>query len=128
MGLPVGGEAEPGTQVAGNLEDLAVLVEVDGINGEAHEAHVDAVAGRDEEPCRGRQRTAKHQPRQARPECISHMNLDAAAVIRMDEYALLHAINCPFCFFLPQIHGPLPPRKLSSFPVRGVTPQANTCS
>lgn len=110
MGLPAGGEAEPGAQVAGNFEDLALLVEVDGVDGEAHEAHVDAVAGRDEEPCRGRQRAAKHQPRQARPECVGHLDLDIATVIRMDEYALLHALNCPFCFFhLPRAHGPLPP-------------------
>lgn len=117
--MPAGGEAEPGAQVTDDLEDFALLVEVDGVNGEAHEAHVDAVAGRNEQAGRGRQGAAKHQPSQTCPECIGHLDLDVAAVIRMDEYALLHALNCPFCFFLPQVHGPLPPRQLGTFPVRG---------
>ena len=41
--MPAGGEADPGAQVAGDLEDSALFVEVDGVDGEAHEAHVDAV-------------------------------------------------------------------------------------
>lgn len=66
--MPAGGEADPGTQVTGDLEDLALLVEVDGVDGEAHEAHVDAVARRDEQGRGGRQGTAQHEAAEALPE------------------------------------------------------------
>ena len=69
VGAPAGGEANPGAQVAGDLEDFALLVEVDGVDGEAHEAHVDAVARRDEQSRRGRQGAAQHEAAEALPEC-----------------------------------------------------------
>lgn len=68
MSLPAGGEPDPGAQVAGDLEDFALLVEVDGVYGEAHEAHVDAVARRDEQGRGGRQGTAQHEAAEALPE------------------------------------------------------------
>ena len=68
MSMPAGGEADPGTQVTGDLEDLALLVEIDGVYGEAHEAHVDAVARRDEQGRGGRQGTAQHEAAEALPE------------------------------------------------------------
>lgn len=68
MGAPAGGKAEPGAQVAGDLENLALLVEVDGVDGEAHKAHVDAVARRDEQGRGGRQGTAQHEAAEALPE------------------------------------------------------------
>lgn len=66
--MPAGGEADPGAQVAGDLEDSSLLVEVDDVYGEAHEAHVDAVARRDEQSRRGRQGTAQHEAAEALPE------------------------------------------------------------
>lgn len=66
--MPAGGEADPGAQVAGDLEDSALFVEVDGVDGEAHEAHVDAVARRDEQGRGGRQGTAQHKAAEALPE------------------------------------------------------------
>ena len=66
--MPAGGEADPGTQVTGDLEDLALLVEIDGVYGEAHEAHVDAVARRDEQGRGGRQGAAQHEAAEALPE------------------------------------------------------------
>lgn len=68
MSAPAGGKAEPGAQVASNLEDLVLFVEVDGVDGEAHEAHVDAVARRDEQGRGGRQGTAQHEAAEALPE------------------------------------------------------------
>ena len=68
MGVPAGGEPEPGAQLAGDLEDFALFVEVDGVDGEAHEAHVDAVARRDEQGRGGRQGTAQHEAAEALPE------------------------------------------------------------
>lgn len=68
MGLPTGREAEPGAQVRGDLEDSSLLVEVDGVDGEAHEAHVDAVARCDEQGRGGRQGTAQHEAAEALPE------------------------------------------------------------
>lgn len=68
MGLPTGREAEPGAQVAGDLEDSALLVEVDRVDGEAHEAHVDAVARRDEQGRGGRQGAVQHEAAEALPE------------------------------------------------------------
>ena len=55
-------------QVVGDLEDTALLVEVDGIDGEAHEAHVDAVARCDEQGRGGRQGAAQHEAAKALPE------------------------------------------------------------
>lgn len=68
MSAPAGGEPEPGAQVAGDLEDLALFVEVDGVDGEAHKAHVDAVARRDEQGRGGRQGAAQHEAAEALPE------------------------------------------------------------
>lgn len=68
MSAPAGGEPEPWAQVAGDLEDFALLVEVDSVDGEAHEAHVDAVARRDEQGRGGRQGTAQHEAAEALPE------------------------------------------------------------
>lgn len=68
MGAPAGGKAEPGAQVAGDLENLALLVEVDGVDGEAHKAHVDAVARHNEQSCRGWQGAAHHEAAEALPE------------------------------------------------------------
>lgn len=48
-------------QVAGDLEYPALLVEVDGVDGKAHKAHVDAVARLNQQGCGGRQGAAKHQ-------------------------------------------------------------------
>ena len=61
MGMPAGREACPRAQMTGNLEDSAILIEVDGVDGEAHEAHVDAVARLNQQGCGGRQGAAKHQ-------------------------------------------------------------------
>ena len=61
MGAPAGGEAKPRAQVAGDLEYPALLVEVDGVDGKAHKAHVDAVARLNQQGCGGRQGAAKHQ-------------------------------------------------------------------
>ena len=47
--------------MAGDLEYPALLVEVDGVDGKAHEAHVDAVARLNQQGCGGRQGAAKHQ-------------------------------------------------------------------
>lgn len=60
--------------MAGDLEDSALLVEVDGVDGEAHEAHVDAVARRDEQGRGGRQRTAQHEAAEALPEVGGEMD------------------------------------------------------
>lgn len=68
MSMPAGGEADPGAQVAGDLEDSALFVEVDGVDGEAHEAHVDAVARHDEQGRGGRQGAAQHEAAEALPE------------------------------------------------------------
>ena len=68
MGAPAGGEAKPRAQVAGDLEYPALLVEVDGVDGEAHEAHVDAVARRDEQGRGGRQGAVQHEAAEALPE------------------------------------------------------------
>lgn len=57
--MPAGGEADPGAQVAGDLEDSALFVEVDGVDGEAHKAHVDAVARRNEQSRGGQQGAAQ---------------------------------------------------------------------
>lgn len=96
MGAPAGGEADPRAQVAGDLEDFALLVEVDSVDGEAHEAHVDAVARRNKKSRHGWQWMTKHQANQACPEGVGNMNLDFTAVIWMDKNALLHAVNHPF--------------------------------
>ena len=66
--MPAGGEAEPGAQVRGDLEDSSLLVEVDGVYGEAHEAHVDAVARLNEQGRGGRQGAAQHEAEEALPE------------------------------------------------------------
>ena len=68
MSAPAGGEADPGAQVAGNLEDLALFVEVDGVDGEAHKAHVDAVARHNEQGRGGRQGAVQHEAAEALPE------------------------------------------------------------
>ena len=68
MGVPAGREAYPWAQMTGNLEDSAILVEVDGVDGEAHEAHVDAVARRNEQGRGGRQGAAQHEATEALPE------------------------------------------------------------
>lgn len=75
--------------MTGDLEDLSLLVEVDGIDGEAHEAHVYAVAGRNEQAGRGRQGTAKHQAGQPRPERIGNMNPNRPAIRRISKRTLL---------------------------------------
>lgn len=67
--------------MAGDLEDPALLIEVDGIDGEAHEAHVDAVARRDEQGRGGRQGALQHEAAQARQKSIRNLDLqDNAAV------------------------------------------------
>lgn len=66
--MPAGGKADPGAQLAGDLKDFALLVEVDGVDGEAHKAHVDAVARRDEQGRGGRQGAAQHEAAEALPE------------------------------------------------------------
>ena len=67
--------------MAGDLENLAMPVEVDGIDGEAHEAHVNAVARCDEQGRGGRQGALQHEAAQARQESIRNLDLqDNAAV------------------------------------------------
>lgn len=66
--MPAGGEPEPWAQVAGDLEDFALFVKIDGVDGEAHEAHVDAVARRNEQGRGGRQGAAQHEATEALPE------------------------------------------------------------
>mgnify|MGYP004689044143 CR=1 FL=1 len=68
MGAPAGRETYPWAQVRGDLEDSSLLVEVDGVDGEAHEAHVDAVARRDEQGRGGRQGAAQHKAAETLPE------------------------------------------------------------
>lgn len=77
-------------QVAGDLENLAMPVEVDGIDGEAHEAHVDAVARRDEQGRGGRQRTAQHEAAKALPEGCRQMNGEGDIGKFDDECFCLH--------------------------------------
>lgn len=60
--------------MAGNLEDPAILIEVNGIDGEAHEAHVDAVARCDEQSRSGRQGAAQHEAAEALPEVGGEMD------------------------------------------------------
>lgn len=66
--MPASGETNPWAHVEGNLEDFAVLVEVDRVDGKAHEAHVDAVARRNEQGRGGRQGAAQHEAAEALPE------------------------------------------------------------
>lgn len=67
--------------MASNLEDPAILVEVDSVDGEAHETHVDAVARCNEQGRGGRQGAAQHEAAQARQESIRNLDLqDNAAV------------------------------------------------
>lgn len=93
--MPAGGEADPGAQVAGDLEDSALFVEVDGVDGEAHEAHVDAVARRDEQGRGGRQGTAQHEAAEALPEGGGEMNCEGGIRAFYLECFGLHD-----CFFL----------------------------
>lgn len=99
MGVPAGGEAEPGAQVAGDLEDSALLVEVDGVDGEAHEAHVDAVARRDEQGRGGRQGAAQHEAAKALPESCRQVDGEGGIGRFDDECFCLHN-----CFFLGVNH------------------------
>lgn len=97
--MPAGGEADPGAQVAGDLEDPALLVEVDSVDGEAHEAHVDAVARRDEQGRGGRQGAAQHEAAKALPEGCRQMNSEGDIGRFDDECFCLHN-----CFFLGVNH------------------------
>ena len=80
--MPAGGEADPGAQVAGDLEDSALFVEVDGVDGEAHKAHVDAVGGVQPQARSRRQRLPQHQPPEPSPPGVSdfHSNPDFSMV------------------------------------------------
>lgn len=109
LGVPAGREAEPGAQVAGDLEDLTLLVEVDGVDGEAHEAHVDAVAGRDEQPGCGRQGTAQHEATKALPKVCRQAGGKGDIGTFYLKCLCLHD-----CFFLAFfVQEPLPPAALA---------------
>lgn len=111
MGLPTGREAEPGAQLAGDLEDFALFVEVDGVDGEAHEAHVDAVARRNEQSRGGQQGAAHHEAAEALPESSSKADSKGGIRVFYLECFCLHD-----CFFLMILdHGPHPP--LTRFPL-----------
>lgn len=75
VSLPTGRNTEPWTKISNYLKDFPLLVEVNGINGKAHKAHMNTVARRDEQSSRGRQGLFQHQANKARPECISDSNL-----------------------------------------------------
>lgn len=85
--------------MAGNLEDPALLVEVDGVYGEAHEAHVDAVARRDEQSRSGRQGAAQHEAAKALPEGCRQVDGEGGIGRFDDECFCLHN-----CFFLGVNH------------------------
>ena len=76
--------------MAGDLEDPALLVEVDSIDGEAHETHVDAVARCDEQGRGGRQRTAQHEAAKALPKGCRQMNGEGDIGRFDDECFYLH--------------------------------------
>ena len=62
------GHAEPGADVAGDMGDDAVAVVEDGIDGEAHEEHVDGAAGFDEKAGSPGQLRPEHEATEASPE------------------------------------------------------------
>lgn len=115
VSMPASGETNPWAQVTGNLENLALLVKVDGVDGKAHEAHVDAVARRDEQGGGGRQGASQHEAAEALPEVCGEM--DGESGIRA---FYLECFGLHDCFFLVVLdHGPHPPLTRSPFPVRG---------
>ena len=112
MGVPAGREAYPWTQVRGDLEDSSLLVEVDGVYGEAHKAHVDAVARRNEQSRGGQQGAAHHEAAEALPEGSSKADSKGGIRAFYLECFCLHD-----CFFLMILdHGPHPPLTRSPLP------------
>ena len=81
--------------MASNLEDPAILVEVDSVDGEAHETHVDAVARCNEQGRGGRQGAAQHEAAKALPEGCRQVDGESGIGRFDDECFCLHN-----CFFL----------------------------
>ncbi len=59
----------------GHFEHLVVFVNENRVNGKAHEAHMDAVAGGDEEAVACREALAQHKAPEAGEECIGFFDL-----------------------------------------------------
>ena len=59
----------------GDFEHLVVLVDENRVDGKAHKAHMDAVAGRDEQAMACGKALAQHKASEAGEEGIGHFDL-----------------------------------------------------
>ena len=74
-GLPAPRQSNPRLYVAGDFEYFVVLVDENRVNGKAHKAHMDAVAGRDEQAVACGEALAQHKTPEAGEEGIGHFDL-----------------------------------------------------